>query len=196
MVRALYPLCLALALLGANGGAAQTTAPSPILVIDSERLFLSSDFGLRVVREIEARGNDLASENRQIEAELAAAEQELTNRRTSMTPEAFQPLADAFDTRVQETRQAQAAKSRALNAQLEREREAFLNAAGPVLQELMSAAGASVVLDRRTVFISTTDSDITAAAVARLNADLGQGTPTPPAAPADPTAVPSVNPNE
>jgi len=158
----------------------------PILVIDSERLFLSSDFGMRVAREIEARGNDLAAENRQIEAELAAAEQELTDRRALMTPEAFEPLADAFDTRVQETRQAQAAKSRALNVQLEREREAFLNAAGPVLQELMSDVGASVVLDRRTVFISTNSADITSAAIARLNADLGEGVAADPVAPAAP----------
>jgi len=158
----------------------------PILLIDSERLFLSSDFGMRVAREIEARGNDLAAENRQIEAELAAAEQELTDRRALMTPEAFEPLADAFDTRVQETRQAQAAKSRALNVQLEREREAFLNAAGPVLQELMSDVGASVVLDRRTVFISTISADITSAAISRLNADLGEGVAADPVAPAAP----------
>jgi Skp family chaperone for outer membrane proteins len=189
MFRALFPLCLALGLLGAVEGAAQDVAPSPILVIDSERLFLTSDFGIRVVREIEARGNELAAENRQIEMELEAAEQELTNRRALMTPEAFQPLADAFDTRVQETRQAQAAKSRALNVQLEREREAFLNAAGPVLQELMAEAGASVVLERRTVFISAKSADITADAVARLNLDLGEGVP------ADPASTPAA-PNE
>jgi Skp family chaperone for outer membrane proteins len=167
-----------------GAGAQQQPLPAtPILVIDSERLFLSSEFGKRVAREIEARGNELATQNRQIEAELAAAEQDLTDRRASLTPEEFQPLADAFDTRVQATRQEQAAKSRALNAQLELEREAFLNAAGPVLQDLMAEAGASVVLDRRTVFISVNTADITAAAIARLDANLGQGMPAPAAVP-------------
>ena len=140
-------------------------------------MFLDSDFGKRVSREIESRGNELATENRQIEAALAEEEQDLTNKRSAMTPEAFRPLADAFDTRVQATRQAQAAKSRALNAQLEQEREIFLNAAAPVLQELMENVGASVVLERRTVFISSNSTDITAAAVARLNATLGEGDP-------------------
>ncbi|MEQ6247915.1 OmpH family outer membrane protein [Sulfitobacter sp. HNIBRBA3233] len=155
---------------------AQDTPPStPILTIDSERLFLSSDFGQRVAAEIEARGNELASENRRIEAELAAEEQELTNRRAEMTAEEFRPLADDFDARVQQTRAAQAAKSRALNSLLDREREIFLGAAGPVLQELMEDVGASVVLERRTVFISTNSSDITAAAIARINDVLGAG---------------------
>jgi Skp family chaperone for outer membrane proteins len=156
--------------------AAQTAAPqSPILTIDSERLFLNSAFGMRVAREIEARGVILATENRQIEAALAEAEQDLTDMRATMTPEQFRPLADAFDTRVQDTRQAQAGKSRALNALLDQEREIFLRAAGPVLEEVMAQAGASVVMERRSVFISTNSSDITAIAIARLNETLGEG---------------------
>ncbi len=154
---------------------------SPVIVIDSERLFLNSDFGKRVSREIEARGNELAAENRRIEAELAEAEKDLTNTRASMTPEKFRPLADAFDTRVQATRQAQAAKSRALNALLDQEREVFLSTAGPVLQDLMLELGASVVLERRNVVFSASNSDITAVAIDRLNAKLGEGTDVSPA---------------
>lgn len=168
--------CVVLGLLGATPLVAQDQqAPViAILTIDSERMFLNSDFGKRVAREIEQRGNELANENRQIELELAEAEQELTDMRATMTPEEFRPLADAFDTRVQNTRQAQAAKSRALNELLEQEREVFLGAAGPVLQALMAEVGASVVLERRTVFISTNASDITANAIERINATLGE----------------------
>lgn len=160
--------------------------PTAILTIDSERLFLNSDFGKRVVRQIEERGNDLASENRQIEAELAEVEKDLTARRATMTADAFRPLADAFDARVQETRQAQAVKSRDLNASLDQEREVFLNAAGPVLEALMAEVGASVVLERRSVFFATNSSDITLLAITRLNATLGEGEGADPAAPQDP----------
>lgn len=177
MRRALPRLALVAGLLLALPVAAQDTrAPtSSILTIDSERLFLNSDFGKRVVSEIEVLGNELAAENRKIEAELAEAEKELTDRRADMTAEAFRPLADAFDTRVQDTRQEQAAKSRNLNELLDKEREAFLNAAGPVLESLMAEVGASVVLERRNVFFATNASDITATAIARLNATLGAG---------------------
>lgn len=186
MRRLLSSLCLVIGLVIPVAVQGQDVPNSSVLVIDSERLFLSSAFGKRVAREIEARGNDLAAQNRQIEFELAAEEQDLTERRADMSPEDFQPLANAFDTRVQDTRRTQAAKSRALNAQLEQEREAFLAAAGPVLQELMERAGASVVLDRRTVFINTNAVDITAAAVARLDTQLGAGTATAPAPVPDP----------
>jgi len=172
------------ALFGPAPLVAQETGTVPlgemaILTVDSERMFLNSAFGIRVASDIEARGNDLAAENRQIELELAEAEQELTDMRATMTPEEFRPLADAFDTRVQNTRQAQATKSRALNDLLEQEREVFLRAAGPVLQALMAEVGASVVLERRTVFISTNASDITAEAISRIDAALGAGTPAP-----------------
>lgn len=192
MHRVLASGFLALGLLFAAPLAAQNTGlqEGVVLTIDSERLFLNSDFGKRVAAEIEAAGTDLAAENRRIEAELAEAEQELTDMRASMTPEAFRPLADAFDTRVQTTRQAQAAKSRALNAQLDQEREVFLNAAGPVLELLMQELGASIVLERRTVFISTNSSDITAEAVARLNEKLGAGADAPDA-PQQPQPAPA-----
>lgn len=153
----------------------QVAPAGGIVTFDSDRLFFESDFGKRVTRAIEASGNELVAENRRLEQELAQTEQDLTDRRSSMTPEQFRPLADAFDTRVQASRQAQAAKSRALNAQLAQERERFLRAATPILQELMIDAGASVVLENRTVFFSADDSDITAAAINRLNQRLGDG---------------------
>ena len=172
------------ALFGAALSAQQGVAVTPILTIDSERLFLNSDFGKRVAREVETRGTELAAENRRIEAELAAQEQSLTKRRATMKPEEFRPLADAFDARVQETRITQAAKSRALTELLDREREAFLEAAAPVLEMLMEEAGATVVLERRTVFISANSSDITVAAISRLNRTLGEGAAIPRDAPA------------
>ena len=146
-----------------------------IVTFDSDRLFFESDFGKRVTREIEAAGNELVSENRRLEAELARTEQDLTDRRASMTPDEFRPLADAFDTRVQESRQEQASKSRALNAQLAQERETFLRAATPILRDLMVEAGATVVLENRTAFYSSPSSDITAVAIERLNLQLGVG---------------------
>lgn len=148
---------------------------SPILTIDSDRVFLESEFGRRVAEEIEERGNALSAENRRIEADLEAEEQELTLKRAQMSPEAFRSLADDFDEKVQAIRRAQAAKSRALNAQLDEEREAFLAAAGPVLEQLMRNAGAGVILERRSVFVSASAIEITDAAIALLNETIGSG---------------------
>ncbi len=141
-------------------------------------MFLNSDFGKRVAAEIEQRGNELAAENRQIEAELAAAEQELTERRAGHDARGVPPARGCLRrARAGERGQAQAAKSRALNALLGSGARGVSDRGGPGAAGSDACdLGASVVLERRSVFISTNSSDITAEAIARLNAVLGAGT--------------------
>jgi Skp family chaperone for outer membrane proteins len=149
-----------------------------VLTIDSDRLFDESALGRQIIEEMEALGAALAAENRRIEADLGREERELTALRPTMDPAEFRKLADDFDARVEETRRAQDAKSRDLNATLEERRVEFLNAAAPVLEELMRDTGASVVLELRSVFISSTAVDITQTAIERLDADFeAQGQP-------------------
>lgn len=151
------------------------TIVSPVLTIDTDRLFRDSDFGKRVVAEVEATGTKLAIENRRIEADLEAEEMRLTTVRTTMEPDAFRALANAFDEKVQQTRSEQAAKSRALNARLDQEREIFERAALPVLEQLMRNSDAAVILDLRAVFVSASAIEITDDAIALLNETLGSG---------------------
>jgi Skp family chaperone for outer membrane proteins len=148
---------------------------SPVLTIDSERLFVESDFGQRIISEAEARGAELSAENRKVEADLEAEEQALTAQRADLTPEEFRDLADAFDAKVQSTRTAQTAKGRAINEDIDRAREVLFNAAAPVLEKLMRDAGAAVILERRSVFASNAAIEITEDAIALLNDTLGNG---------------------
>ncbi len=148
---------------------------SPVLTIDSERLFLESAFGQRVAAEIERAGAELAAENRRIEADLEAEERRLTDIRSTMEAEEFRALADEFDDKVQATREAQVAKGRALNDLLEQEREVFLSAAAPVLERLMRSADAAVILELRSVFVSSSAIEITEDAIDLLNETLGSG---------------------
>ena len=156
-------------------GVARGSVISPILTIDSERLFLESAFGRRVAAEIEKKGAELTAENREIEADLEAEERELTEMRATMDPEAFRELADEFDRKVQQTRQQQTAKGRALNNLLDQEREVFLNAAAPVLERLMRQSDAAVILERRSVFVSASAIEITDDAIRLLDETLGSG---------------------
>ncbi|WP_298969699.1 OmpH family outer membrane protein [uncultured Roseobacter sp.] len=167
--------------LGGGEALAQRVGPvqSPILTIDSDKLFSDSAFGQRTVEEFEARGAELAAENRRIEEELSAEEKELTDKRGTMTPAEFRVLADAFDEKVQSTRRRQDAKTRDLNVALEERRVVFLNAAAPVLEMLMREAGAAVIMERRSVFLSSNAIDITRTAVERLDAVLGDGSDVP-----------------
>ena len=145
---------------------------SPILTIDSDMLFEDSQFGRQTIEEFEALGAALAAENRRIEEALEDEEKELTQMRATMAPADFRTLADAFDQKVQDTRRRQEAKNRELNSELESRRVMFLNAAAPVLEQLMREAGAAVVLERRSIFISSNAVDITQIAINRLNVVL------------------------
>jgi Skp family chaperone for outer membrane proteins len=149
--------------------------PSQILVIDTDQLFNQSQFGQRVARELELEGGQLETEFRSIEKALEQEEKELTQLRATMNAEEFRILADAFDQKVQDTRAEQLSRTKAYNSQIDVDRVTFLNAAAPILQELMQEAGASVLLERRTVVLSMAVADITAAAVAQIDSVLGNG---------------------
>jgi Skp family chaperone for outer membrane proteins len=153
---------------------------SPILTIDSDRLFEESSFGRQTISEFEALGAALAAENRRIEEALSEEERDLTDLRPTISAEEFRALADAFDEKVQETRRTQDKKGRELNASLEERRVVFLNSALPVLEQLMREAGAAVVLEQRSIFISSNVVDITAIAIERLDLVLDSTDVAPP----------------
>lgn len=166
--------CVVIALASAGGSDAQNMR-SPILTIDSERLYRDSAFGQRVLEDIEAQSASLAEENRTIEERLEKEEADLTEQRATMEPEEFRALADAFDTRVQAIRREREAKSRQIASQLESNRDQFLTVALPVLETIMREAGAAIVLEQRNVFISANAIDITDTAIQRIDTALGDG---------------------
>lgn len=163
---------------------------SPVLVLDFEQLYMDSAFGRKIAAEVQAGRTELAAENREIEAELTQEERLLTDQRPTLDPDAFRVLADAFDEKVRSIRREQDEKARRLSRRQEGSRDAFLTAAIPVLQELMREAGAAVVLEQRSVFLSLNAIDITRDAVARIDAVIGDGrmldTPSDPAPDATP----------
>lgn len=144
----------------------------PVLTIEPDKLFAGSAFGQRLSAEIERRGTLLAAENRRIEGELADEEGELTGLRPTLSSEDFRKLADAFDDKVISKRAEQDEKARVLALTSEQAQRDFLQAIAPILEQMMNEKGAGVVLDRRAVFLSIDATDITAAAIARIDRDV------------------------
>jgi len=148
---------------------------SPVLTIDTDRLFGESRFGQRILSDLGQATEALATENRRIEAELKEEERSLTERRPDMDVETFRDEADAFDARVQRIRQEQDAKERALQDRLADGQESFLARATPILGRLMLDRGAVVILDRRTVFLGVGIVDVTDDAIDAIDAEIGEG---------------------
>ena len=159
------------------GGAEAARRPGSLLVIDRDRVLAESGRGRALLAEIEAEGQALERENREIEGRLRDEESALTERRPEMDADAFRAEADAFDARVQEIRETQAEKGRALIARREADQRRFWDEAVPVLATILRERGAVVVLERDGVFLSSDSADITAEAIERLDAAERGGAP-------------------
>lgn len=164
---------------GAQAQVQQAVAPQ-ILTLDQDRLFGASLYGKALEARSLAATQDLAAQNRQIEADLSAEEASLTTRRQSLTAADFARLAAEFDTRVEIIRTAQDAKAKQLVADREAGRKVFFDAAVPVLAELMRTLGAYAILNRSSVVLSFDSIDVTDRAITALDASLGDGSNTAP----------------
>ncbi|WP_424833709.1 OmpH family outer membrane protein [Ruegeria sp.] len=170
-------LCVFLALGCAGLAEAQQLGvpQSGVLTISRERLFTGSAFGQRVFREIEVESELLSAENERIIDALSKEEKELTDKRAELSAEEFRPLAEAFEEKVQTHRESQRAKLDALARRSEEARAIFVEMAQPVLVELMRETGASIIIERSSVFLSADSSDITDVAIERINTVIGDG---------------------
>lgn len=161
-----------LLLLAAAAFAQESPALAPILTLDQDRLFLESDFGQAVIARERADSAALEQENRRIEAELVAEEQELTQARATLGAEEFSARAAAFDAKVERIREEQDAKARRLTERRDQDRKAFLEVVVPVLGALLGDKGATAILDKSQVILSLSAVDVTDEAIRRVNAAL------------------------
>ncbi|MCZ7675902.1 MAG: OmpH family outer membrane protein [Roseovarius sp.] len=178
-LRRLAAVTAAVICLGSPPAAAQETGrvQSDILILDPERVFEESQLGQRMLADHRAEREELAARNRKLEAELEAEERDLTDRRAELSPEEFRKLADAFDARVQDIRRDSERRVRDLERDRERLPVAFLRRAEPLLIAVMRDMGGVVLLDARTVLLRADAVDITDAAIARIDAAIGDGKP-------------------
>lgn len=173
-------LALGLALALPAAGLAQEARPrlqSLIVTLDQERLFEGSAYGQSLLAEIDEQAAALAAENRRIEAELIAEEKQLTEDRPKMAPEEFREKAAAFDEKVVGIRAAQDAKARDVVRAREEVQQQFFKEVLPILTEVVRERGALVVLESRSVVLSAGQIDVTAEAIARIDAQMAPDTP-------------------
>ena len=154
-------------------------APLALRTIDDERLFRQSQFGQRVAEEIAAASRALEVENDQLLEDLTAREAELTDLRAEMSVEEFRAAANAFDMLAETARRSQAEKRQRLAQFEESERRRFFADSAPVLQDVLEEVGGDVLIDARAVIIARPGLDMTDAAIAAMDAAIGDGGPPP-----------------
>ncbi len=174
MRRPLAAVLLA-SVLAAQATAQEQPPPSPILTIERDRLFQDSAYGRAVEARLDQRARELQAENRRIDAELEAEEKSLTDRRAGLPPDEFRALAETFDAKVERIRAEQEVKGRTLTQERDAERQKVIEAAVPVLADLMARKGAVAILDKSSVFLAFDRNDVTDEAIAEIDRVLGSG---------------------
>lgn len=157
-----------------------SAAGAPILSLDQEALYGRSQFGLALRAELEALSAEVEAESRRLDRELEAEERALTQKRSEVTPQAFAPLAAAFDAKVQRLRTEREAAADDLRAREVAGRQRFFEAAAQVIGDYMVERGAVAIIDKSAIIVSLSSLDVTDDVVARLDAVLGDGASAPP----------------
>ena len=180
-------LLLALTLGQTAPGFAQSAdaARPAILTLDQDALFARSKFGQALTRDFEAEAEALKAQSRDIDTRLEAEERALTDRRATLPPAEFRPLAEAFDQKVEALRAAQDAKARAFAQKRDEGKARFIQIVGPILGDYMVAQGAFAIVNRAAIVVSLGAIDITDEVIAEIDAKLGDGSTLP--APLAPT---------
>tara|TARA_B100000768_G_scaffold164282_1_gene166077 strand:- start:401 stop:946 length:546 start_codon:yes stop_codon:yes gene_type:complete len=147
---------------------------STIAVLDQDALFSQSNWGLSILNEVEKNVTALAAENRLIENELETEELSLTEARKLLSKKEFDVLALEFDTKVKEIREIQASKQVKINIFLNEKRNLFFKIITPILLKFIDEMGVEVLLNKDTVALASLGSDITNAAIIKINEKLNK----------------------
>ena len=145
---------------------------SSIAILDQEALFTDTIWGKNILNEIEVKVSLLAKENRSIESLLETEELLLTEKRKTISKLEFDVLAFEFDSKVKQIRNEQAIKQRKINDFLNDNKKMFFEKITPILLSFIDELGVEVLLNKDTVALASTGSDITKAAIAKINSQL------------------------
>lgn len=170
-----------------DGTASETIAPDPaggstaasdgagnlaLLTLNQAELFEKSAWGSAAMRAAERAASALSAENRTIEAALEKEELGLTEKRSQVTAEEFSALARDFDRKVEEFRQAQDAKLRAINRKLDEDRKTFVDLSVPLMAELLDEYGAVAIIADDILILSRSSADVTQRAIELMDQRL------------------------
>ena len=140
--------------------------------MDQDALFSQSEWGKKVLKNVEDKVSKLSNENRIRESELELEESELTDIRKTMSKIEFDLLAINFDDKVKKIRLEQADKQRKINIYLNKNRKLFFEKVTHILLAYINELVIEVLLNKDTVALASLGSDITKSAINKINEKL------------------------
>ena len=140
-----------------------------ILVLDIRKVLKESSAGQFILGRYKEEIIALNNEFNILQTQLIAEEQELRDVRPTMDVDAFVKLAEAFDKKSTQTREEYRARKQSIDDQLNEYTDRLARILSQYAGKVMEEKGASLVLMKNQVIVSSNAIDITFVVMERAN---------------------------
>ena len=145
----------------AQGLSYSVAGESQVLVLDIRRALNESNAGQLILEKYKAAIIALNNEFNILQTQLIAEEQELRDLRSSMEVSEFVKLAEAFDQKSTQAREEYRLRKQAIDDELNENTDRLARILSQYAGEVMEEKGATVVLMKNQVIVSSNAIDIT-----------------------------------
>ena len=153
----------------AQGLSYSVPGESQILVLDIRRALNESNAGQLILEKYKAAIFALNNEFNILQTQLIAEEQELRDLRSSMEVSEFVKLAESFDQKSTQAREEYRLRKQAIDDELNENTDRLARILSQYAGEVMEEKGATVVLMKNQVIVSSNAIDITSGVMERAN---------------------------
>ena len=140
-----------------------------ILVLDIRKVIKESSAGQFILDRYKEEIIALNNEFNILQTQLITEEQELRDLRRTMDVDAFIKLAEAFDKKSTQTREEYRARKQSIDDQLKEYTDRLARLMSQYAGEVMEEKGASLVLMKNQVIVSSNAIDITSVVMEKAN---------------------------
>ena len=140
-----------------------------ILVLDISKVLTESSAGQLILDRYKEQVIALNNEFNNLQTQLIAEEQELRDVRATMDVDAFVQLAEAFDKKSTETREEYRTRKQSIDDRLNEHTDRLARIMSQYAGEVMEEKGASLVLMKNQVIVSSNAIDITSVVMEKAN---------------------------
>ena len=153
----------------AQGLSYSVAGESQVLVLDIRRALNESNAGQLILEKYKAAIIALNNEFNILQTQLIAEEQELRDLRSSMEVSEFVKLAESFDQKSTQAREEYRLRKQAIDDELNANTDRLARILSQYAGEVMEEKGATVVLMKNQVIVSSNAIDITSGVMERAN---------------------------
>ena len=153
----------------AQGMRYSVAGESQVLVLDIRRALNESNAGQLILEKYKAAIIALNNEFNILQTQLIAEEQELRDLRSSMEVSEFVKLAESFDQKSTQAREEYRLRKQAIDDELNENTDRLARILSQYAGEVMEEKGATVVLMKNQVIVSSNAIDITSGVMERAN---------------------------